>query len=129
MSDNLYILPPSLKPCEPMDRSDTRYLNQSHTHIVNPLKKQLNIELYNEKWFGTPPPIFSPPFKHDHATLSFPPAITSPFPSLSNLHHEKYDSPPLLLLEKADDDNFPPPTPAILHKSLLHSDGLFFYPI
>ena len=37
MSEGLYILPPSLKPCEPMDGSDPRYLNQSHDHIVNPL--------------------------------------------------------------------------------------------
>ena len=41
MSEDLYILPPSLKPCESMDGSDTRYLNQSHAPIVNPLKKPL----------------------------------------------------------------------------------------
>ena len=38
ISEDLYILPPSLKPCEPIDSSDTRYLNQSHTIVVNPLK-------------------------------------------------------------------------------------------
>ena len=27
MSEDLYILPPSLKPCEPVDISDTCYLN------------------------------------------------------------------------------------------------------
>ena len=45
---DIYILPPSLKPCEPVDSSDTRYLNQSYSPIVNPLGKPLNIELYNE---------------------------------------------------------------------------------
>ena len=69
---------------------------------------------------------FSPQFKHDHATLSFPPAITTPFPSLSNLHHETNTSPPLPLLEQVGDDDRSPPTLAALHKSLLHSDGLFF---
>ena len=49
MSDNFYILPTFLKPCEQIDISDTRYLNQSHAPIVNPLNKDLNIELYNEK--------------------------------------------------------------------------------
>ena len=37
MSEDLYILPPSLKPCEPVDGLDTRYLNQTHAPIVNPL--------------------------------------------------------------------------------------------
>ena len=49
MSEDLCILPPSLKPCKPVDGSDTRYLNQTHTPIVNPLQKPLSIELYNEK--------------------------------------------------------------------------------
>ena len=39
ISGDLYILPSSLKPYEPMDGSDTRYLNQSHAPIVNHLKK------------------------------------------------------------------------------------------
>ena len=38
MSEDLYILPPSLKPYEPVDGSNTRYLNQYHISIVNPLK-------------------------------------------------------------------------------------------
>ena len=84
MSEDLYILPPSLKPCEPVDGSDTRYLNQTHAPIVNLLQKPLSIELYNEKWFSNPPNTSSPPFLYDHATLSFPPADTSPFPTLLN---------------------------------------------
>ena len=47
ISEDHYILSPSLKPCEPVDGSDTPYLNQSYTPIVNPLKKSLNIELCN----------------------------------------------------------------------------------
>ena len=49
MSSDFYILPPSLKPCEPVDSSDTCYLNQSYAPIGNLLKQLLNIELYNEK--------------------------------------------------------------------------------
>ena len=126
MSDDLYILPLSLKPYEHVDGSDTRYLNQSHAPIVNPLKKPLNIELYNEKWFGTPPSTFSPPFKYDQATISFPPAITTSFHNLSNLHHERNPSPSLPFLENVDDDDSSPLTPTALHKSLLYSDDLFF---
>ena len=38
MSEDLYILPPTLRPCEPVGASGTRYPNQSYTPIVNPLK-------------------------------------------------------------------------------------------
>ena len=44
---DLYPLPLSLKLCEHVDSSDTRYLNQSYSPIVNPLREPLNIELYN----------------------------------------------------------------------------------
>ena len=82
--------------------------------------------MYNETWFGTPSPIFFPPFKHDHVTLSFPLTITTPFPSLSNLRHEINSSPLLPLLGNVDDDYCSPLTLKSLHKSILHSDGLFF---
>ena len=52
---DLYPLPPSLKPCESVDSSDTRYFNQSYYPVVNPLRKSLNNEFYNEKWFDKPP--------------------------------------------------------------------------
>ena len=88
-SEDFYILLLSLKHCKPVDGSNTRYLNQFHTPIVNSLKTSLNIELYNEKWFRTPPKTLSPPFKHDYATLSFPLDTITPFFSLSKLHKEK----------------------------------------
>ena len=106
MPEDLYILQPSLKPYKPVDGSDTRYLNQSHTLIVNPLKNPLDIELYNEKWFGIPPKKFSPPFKYDHDIVSFPPDVTTPSPSLSKFHKEINNSPPQLLLEKEDDNDY-----------------------
>ena len=55
MEGDLYPLPPSLKLCELVDSSDIRYLYQSYSPIVNLLSKILNIELYNEAWFDTPP--------------------------------------------------------------------------
>ena len=51
MAYDLYPFPPSLKPCDLVDTMGTRYLNQSHDPIVNPLNKSLHIELYNEMWF------------------------------------------------------------------------------
>ena len=90
MSEDLYILPPSLKPCEPVDSSDTHHFNQSHTSIANPLKKALNIELYNEKWFSKPPAPSFPPFLHYYATLSFPSQTTFLFPTLVKLHEDTH---------------------------------------
>ena len=41
MSEDLCIFLFSLKPCELVDSSDKRYLNQSHDYIIDPLKKTL----------------------------------------------------------------------------------------
>ena len=60
--------PPSLKPCEPGDTTDTQYMNQSHAPLTNPLKKALHIELYNEKWFNKPLPTSIPPFTYQNDT-------------------------------------------------------------
>ena len=49
MDHYLYPLSPSFKPRDPIDSTDTRYLNQHHTPLVNPLKKALHLALYNEK--------------------------------------------------------------------------------
>ena len=35
MAYDLYPLPSSLKPCEPVDSTDMRYLNQSHAPLIN----------------------------------------------------------------------------------------------
>ena len=73
MAYDLYPLPPSLKPCEPVDTTYTRYLNQSHSSITNPLKKALHIELYNEKCFANPLKTSVPPFLYKHRTLNVSP--------------------------------------------------------
>jgi len=46
----LYLLPPSLFPVHLLDTMDKRYLNIKFAPIVNPLKRSLKIELYNEKY-------------------------------------------------------------------------------
>ena len=118
-------MPPSLRPCKPVEGSDTRYLNQTHAPIVNLLQKPLSIELYNEKWFGHPPKTSYPPFLHDHATLSFPPAETSPFPTLAKLH-KKYAYLSTNPLENNVGSYNSLLTPSTLHKAISNSNGLFF---
>ena len=55
-SADLYLLPPSLYPPEPVDTMDQRYLNYENAPIVSPLRKPLGIELYNEVHFHPKPP-------------------------------------------------------------------------
>ena len=126
MSKDLHILPPSLKSCQPVGWSDTRYLNQTHAPIVNLLQKPLSIELYNEKWFGHPPKVSFPSFLHDHATLSFLPAENSLFPTLAKLHEDTHTSPPIPFLEDNVVSHDYPLTPSNLHKTISNSNGLFF---
>ena len=88
MTADLYPLPSSLKPYEPVDSFDTRYLNQSYSPIVNPLSKPLNIKFYNETWFDKSPRTSKPSFDYDHPTLAFPECPLILFPLLSDLHDE-----------------------------------------
>ena len=124
MSEDLNILPPSLKLCEPVDSSDIHYLNQSHTPIVNPLKKALNIELHIEEWFSKPPATSPLPFLYDHATFSFPSETTSPFPTLVKLHEDTHTFALTPLLDDSTDIDSSPPLPSSLHRIILRSDGL-----
>ena len=71
MTIDLYSLPPSLKMYEHVDSSDIQYLNQSHSPIVNPLSKILNIGFYNETWFDKLPRTSQPLFDYTHPTLAF----------------------------------------------------------
>ena len=51
MAEDLYALPLSLLPCEPVDGCDIQYLNHSHKPIINPFKKSLDILMYNDALF------------------------------------------------------------------------------
>ena len=49
----LYLLSPSIFPHNPVDTMDQRYLNFTNAPIVSPLKKPLQIELFNDQYFPT----------------------------------------------------------------------------
>ena len=87
-----------------------------------PIKKLLNIELYNERLFNKPPKTFDPPFKYDHVTLKFRQELRIPFTTLSELYAEMHYSLPQSLIERIYINICSPRTPASLHTSLLTSD-------
>jgi hypothetical protein len=50
-SSDMYLLPAGLLPSDPLDTPDLCYLNSSHGIIVNRLKLNLDIKMFNEEWF------------------------------------------------------------------------------
>ena len=126
MAYDLYPLPPSLTPCEPVDTIDTQYLNQSHTPITSPLKKYLHIELYNEKWFDKPLKTYIPPFLYKYRTLKVSTESVSPFPSVVELHKNTNTCPPPPLVEAVNDTLSSPSSPLSLRTFLGKIDYLFF---
>ena len=83
-----------LKPCEPAGTNDQRYLNQNHASLVNTFKKELQIELYNEKNFNKPINTSISPITYKHCTLKFRNKSFPQFPSLSKFHKGTDTYPP-----------------------------------
>ena len=95
MAEDLYPLPPSLLPCDPIDGADVRYLNHSHPSITHPFEKDLNIKSYHEKHFSSPPLLTPPKFDYNHESLKFVhPSSPTLFPSIVELHRETHTVPP-----------------------------------
>ena len=126
MAYDLYPLPPSLKTSELVDTTDSRYLNQTYTPFVNPLKKDLYIELYNEKWVDKPIKTSVPPISLNHDTLKFPIESFPRFLSVSELHKRIDTCPPQSLIEIEYPSLFSSTSPSVLHNVFLNSDCLFF---
>ena len=100
MTYDFYPLPPSLKPCKPIDTIDSGYLEQNHTILVNLLKKYLHIELYNEKWFNKPIKTSIPSIPYNHDTFKFLNELSPSFLSVSELYKETGTYPPQSIIEK-----------------------------
>ena len=126
MAYDLYPLLLSLKPCEPIDLTDTRYLNQMHAPLINPLKRAPDIELHNEIFFIKPLHASTPKLVNDHDTLQFPNAPFPGSPSVSELHQETDTYPPITSIGPDDYSLSSFPSPLTLHRLLSNSDYLFF---
>ena len=51
--EDLYLLPPTIYPTEPVDTADLRYLNSDFAPLHHPFSKTFDIEAYNNRWFDT----------------------------------------------------------------------------
>ena len=128
MAYDLYLLLPSLKPCETVDTTYTQYMDQSHAPIINSLKKALRIELYNTKWFDKSLKTSIPSFIYKHDTLKQLTEYNSPFPSVFELHDETNTCPPKPLFEIVY-YNISTSPQLTFHKSLVTTYCLFLFSI
>ena len=123
----LYMLPPALFPTEPLDTPDHRYLNYKHAPIVHPLKKALKIEMYNDTYFKTKPPILkpatdSPCTKIDEHLLI--PHTNRSIPTTAQLHSETNTTPhPIHNKAKISNEHVPK---SDLHHSIQASNDKLF---
>ena len=77
MTQDLYLLPPTILPCEHMDTPDMRYLNSDFAPQNQPFG-DLDIESYNTHWFENEPPSRVPTFIRDSFIPSVSPNSTRP---------------------------------------------------
>ena len=127
MAEDLYVLPPTLLLCDPVDGSNIKYLNHSHPSVPNPLKDVLDIVSYDNIDFSSPNLTVPPKFDYDRYTLRFiHPSEPTPFPSIVELHDESNTVPPSLVVDPQSDIIITPHTPHTLSLILPVSDKLFF---
>ena len=94
-TQDISFLPPAIRPVEPLDGPDLRYLNNSHAPIPHPLKAAFNIDRYDSIWFSTPK-LYSPP--------QFPVCIRNP------ISHTPHNNPDISATTNLPDEH---PTPVI----------------
>jgi len=83
MTQDLYMLPPTILPYEQMDTPDLRYINSDIAPVKQPFKDTLDIESYNTHWYENEHPSRVPTFIRDSHMPSVSPLTTAPL--LNNL--------------------------------------------
>ena len=95
IAEELYALPHSLLPCEPVDGSRIGYRNHSHPSVPNTLEDVLGIMSYDTIHLSSP--LLTTPSKFDYHrdTLHMiHPSEPTAFPSIVELHDNIYSSIP-----------------------------------
>ena len=66
MTEDLYMLPPAIFPCEHLDTPGMRYINSDFAPIKHPFDNTVDIESYNINWYDDKPPSRAPTFIRDN---------------------------------------------------------------
>ena len=72
-TEDLYLLPPQILPCDSADTADLWYLHSDFAPLSHPFSKKFDIEAYNTRWFDSEPPLLK--------KSKIPPLPVIPFPS------------------------------------------------
>ena len=122
----LYLLPPSLFPNKPLSTMNQWYLDFSNAPIASPLKRPLQIELYNNTYFPcnsmhiSKPSRNTPSCQLDTSTFNY--ICNTRMPSNTTLFEASNNDIPLIELSSACDHILP------INFSTDLSNQLFFIP-
>jgi hypothetical protein len=128
-TQDISFLPPAIRPVEPLDGPDLRYLNHSFAPIPDPLKSAFNINRYNFVWFSEPiskqPPSFTQIIVNPTALQAIQPDCSKHSPvTATDIRHDMHVSPTVI------DDLLTTPQPTLpsqLYVDITTSvDRLFF---
>ena len=78
MTEDLYMLPPAILPCEHLDTPDIQYLNGDFAPIKHPFDNTADIESYNISWFEDQPSSRAPTFTQDNVISSISSVCAKP---------------------------------------------------
>ena len=62
MTEDLYMLPPAILPCEHLDTPDMIYINSDFAPTKHPFDHTVDIERYNINWYDDGPSSRAPTF-------------------------------------------------------------------
>ena len=122
-AQDLSLLPPVIRPTEPIDGADLRYSNTRHAPVHHPFRSHFNIKLYNETWLSKPSDSQPPPVS---SSASLPPLEDDSCTATTGF--DTSDSP---ILRVPNDGSVtipkvPTSAPALLHAIHESTDRLFF---
>ena len=123
-AEDLTLLPPVIRPCEPVDGPDLRYSNSRHAPVHHPFRSHFNIKLYNETWLSRPIDAHPPALSESE----IPPPLPDD-PAAVTVGDDMYDMPIVRSPHEDSEPSIPHPsrTSQTLHQAILQSsDKLFF---
>ena len=96
MSEELHLLSLCTLPCDPINSSDCQFVNSVSLSIIHILKKSLNIEMYNERWFHNKPETHPPKLDYYkvHPFTSVPKVFCPPLVKLLYNNNVLYSTHP-----------------------------------
>ena len=91
MTQDVYMLPPTILPCKQIDTPNMRYLNSDFTPSKQPFKDTIDIERYNAHWYDYEPLYRTTNFIRDRHMTSVSSLTIKPLSNHFEWNDEKSD--------------------------------------